>query len=142
MKKTLKSLICLMLLLVLATALFSCSEKVEKTGLWENATYLKDTELGKGATTVLIEVKAGEQSITFTVNTDKETLGDALIELELISGDEGPYGLYVKSVNGIVADYDVDQSWWALYKDGEMLLTGVDSTKISSGEYYELVYSN
>ena len=49
-----------------------------------------------------------------------------------------PYGLYVKFVNGIEADYDNDQTYWALYKSGEYMLTGVDTTVISDGEHYEL----
>ena len=43
-----------------------------------------------------------------TINTDKEILRDALEEHNLISGEQGAYGLYVKVVNGIKADYDED----------------------------------
>ena len=68
-------------------------------------------------------------------------LGDALIEHNLISGENGPYGLYVKVVNGITADYDINQSYWSLSKDGEYLQTGVDVTEISDGEHYELTYT-
>ena len=55
----------------------------------------------------------------FEVSTDKETVGEALLDAKLIEGEEGAYGLYVKKVNGIVADYDVDQTYWAFYVDGE-----------------------
>ena len=108
--------------------------------MWENATYRKDTTFGKGAITVQVEVKAGDESVTFTIKTDKKILGDALLEHELISGEEGQFGLYVKSVNGITADYDVDKSYWGFYKNGEYMMTGVDSTEIADGEHYELVY--
>lgn len=141
MKKTINSVISVVLSLVFVICLVSCGNTVDKTGLWENATYLKDTEFGKGVTTVQVEVKVEEQSVTFTINTDKTTLGDALLEHELISGEEGQYGLYVKVVNGITADYDVDQSYWAFYKNGEYMMTGVDSTEIADGEHYELVYT-
>lgn len=114
---------------------------VEKTGVWENAVYLKDTELGEGEKTVLVEVKAGEQSVTFTVNTDETTLGAALLEHNIIAGEDGPYGLYIKVVNGITADYDVDQSYWGFYKNGEYMMTGVDVTEFADGEHYELVYT-
>lgn len=110
-------------------------------GVWANATYKEDTELGEGAVTVKLEVKAEDKSVTFTVHTDKTTLGDALLEHSLIAGDEGEYGLYVKAVNGMTADFDVDQSYWALYKDGEMMNTGVDGATIADGEHYELVYT-
>ncbi len=139
MKKTVSSIICTVLSIVLVVCLASCGNTVDAEGLWENATYRKDTELGKGATTVQVQVKAGEESITFTIKTDKKTLGDALLEHELITGDESQYGLYIKSVNGIRADYDLDKSYWGFYKNGEYMLTGVDGTEIADGEHYELV---
>lgn len=110
-------------------------------GVWANATYTEDTELGEGAVTVKVEVKAEDKSVTFTVHTDKTVLGDALLEHSLIAGDEGEFGLYVKAVNGMTADYDVNQAYWAFYKDGEMMNTGVDGATIADGEHYELVYT-
>ena len=111
---------------------------VNKTGVWANATYLSDKELGTGAKTVQVEVKAEGQSITFTIHTDKETLGEALLEHGLISGEQGAYGLYVKFVNGIEADYDKDKTYWAFYKNGQYMMSGVDTTVIADGEHYEL----
>ena len=128
----------MLLSLICIICLVSCNT-VEKAGLWENAEYLKDTEIGEGAKTVEVEVKAEDQSITFTIHTDKETLGAALLEHELISGEEGAFGLYVKFVNGIEADYDKDGTFWGFYKNGEMMLVGVDSAVIADGEHYELV---
>ena len=140
MKKTF-NLIAILLLVALAFS--SCSilfpEQISAVGLWENATYRRDMELGDGAKTVQVEVKAGEESVTFTIHTDKETLGDALLEHGLIAGDQGAYGLYVKLVNGIEADYDKDGSYWGFYKNGEMMLVGVDGAVIADGEHYELV---
>lgn len=73
--------------------------------------------------------------------SSKNNLRQALEGAGLISGEEGAYGLYIKVVDGITADYDVDQSWWGLYKDGVQLNTGVDGVTISDGDHYELVYS-
>jgi hypothetical protein len=140
MKKTVKSIISILLSLVFIVTLVSCNS-VDKTGLWENATYLKDMEFGEGSKTVVVEVKVGEQAITFTVKTDKDTVGAALLEHNLIAGDEGQFGLYIKTVNGITADYDVDQSYWAFYINGEYAMTGVDGTKITEGEAYKLEYT-
>lgn len=109
--------------------------------LWESATYLEDTVLGEGATTIDVKVEAGEKAITVTINTDAENLEDALLGVDLVQGEEGAYGLYIKTVNGILADYDVDQSYWAMYKDGEYLTTGANETVITSGDHYELVYT-
>lgn len=134
MKKTLS----LVLAVLMLFCIVSCNT-ASKTGAWENATYRRDMEFGKGETTVQVEVKAEEQSVTFTINTDKKTLGEALIEHGLISGENGQFGLYVKLVNGIEADYDKDQTYWALYKNGEYMMSGVDTTEIADGEHYELV---
>lgn len=140
MKKTINSIICVTLSLVFVLCLVSCNNKVDATGLWENATYLKDTKLGRGKTTVEVEVKVEEQTVTFTIRTDKTTLADVLIEHELISGEEGPYGLYVNTVNGMTLNKKSGNYYWAFYKDGEYLMTGVESTEISDGEHYEIVY--
>ena len=133
-----KTLTIISVILLVCIALTACNT-VSAEGLWENATYRRDTELGTGAKTVQVEVKAGEESVTFTIHTDKDTLGDAMLEHGLIAGDAGAYGLYVKLVNGIEADYDKDGSYWGFYKNGEMMLVGVDGAVIADGEHYELV---
>ena len=87
---------------------------------------------GNGANTYLIispffdlgwEMRAGD-------------LPERAEELNLIAGDESEYGLYVKQVNGITADYDVDQTYWAFYINGEMAMTGVDTTDVEAGATY------
>ena len=86
----------------------------------------------------MVIVKADGQSVTFTIKTDKKTVGEALMEHDLLAGEEGAYGLYVKKVNGITADYDKDQTYWALYIDGEYAMSGVDTTDVSEGTVYTL----
>ena len=54
----------------------------------------------------------------------------------IIEGEDGPYGLYVKTVNGITLDYDKDGLYWAFYENDEYALTGVDLTKITEGQTY------
>ena len=137
MKKT----VSIALLFICIFSLVACGNSVDKTGLWENATYLQDTEFGEGAKTVTVEVKVEEQTVTFTINTDKKTVGEALVENKLIEGDQGAYGIYIKKVNGITADYDIDQSYWAFYINGEMAMTGVDSTDIDENAIYRLEYT-
>ncbi|MBO5209604.1 MAG: DUF4430 domain-containing protein [Lachnospiraceae bacterium] len=104
-----------------------------------------DTEASTSESTVLGE---GETSFQFTVtdkdgneeqfeiHTDKATVGEALLDLGLIEGEDGDYGLYVKTVNGITADYDVDGTYWAFYVDGEYATSGVDTTDITAGATY------
>lgn len=135
--KTVTRITLLLLALLTLLSLVACAD-VEKTGVWEDATYTSDKEFGKGEKTVTVKVIAEEQELTFTIHTDKETLGDALLEHELIEGEEGAFGIYVKRVNGILADYDVDQTYWSFTKEGVMMMVGVDSATIADGEQYEL----
>ena len=111
-------------------------ETPEDLGMWKDAKYLTDTELGEGAKTLVVEVKADDRQVTFTIHTDKTTVGEALVEHGLLEGENGQYGLFIKKVNGIVSDYDVDQTYWGFYIDGEYAMTGVDSTNIEEGVTY------
>lgn len=95
------------------------------------------TVLGQGAMVFgFVVVDKDGNETKFEIHTDKKTVGEALLEVKLIEGEEGPYGLYVKSVNGITADYDVDQTYWAFYINGEMAMTGVDATDVEAGATY------
>ena len=140
MKKVINSTICAILALMCVICLVSCNT-AEKTGVWENATYRKDMSFGKGAKVVVVEVAAEDQAVTFTINTDKDTVGAALLEHELIEGEPGEYGMYVKTVNGILADYNVNKSYWLLYIDGEYAMSGVDTTQIVEESVYRLEYT-
>jgi len=125
---------------ILIFCLFGCQK--EEVDLWaEEATYTEDTTLGSGDKTITFEVTAQEKTVTFTVKTDREFLGDALMDCGLISGGEGQFGIYVDAVNGIVADYRVDQSYWEFSKNGERLNTGVDFAEIKNGEKFGATYT-
>lgn len=137
MKTLMKKSICTVLILVCLLGLTACGNSINKEGLWENATYLEDTTFGEGSTTFKMVVKAGEQSVTFTVNTDKETVGAALLEHNLIEGENG---MYIK-VNGITADYNVDKSYWGFYVNDAYANEGMDTTKIEKDSTYKLEYT-
>ena len=142
MKKTMQKTVSVLLVILLLLGLSACGNTANKPAdLWDNATYLQDTTFGEGAKTLTVVVKAEEKSVTFTVNTDKDTVGAALFEHNLIDGEEAEYGLYLKVVNGITADYDVDQSYWAFYIGNDYAMSGVDSTEITEGVTYQLVYT-
>lgn len=75
---------------------------------------------------------------TFEAATDGNSLRDALESVEgLVKGDDGPYGLFVTEVDGVVADSS-KQQWWCFTRGGETLLTGVEDTAIADGETYEI----
>ena len=92
-----------------------------------------------GITLNLTVVDLEGNETLFSIVTDKEFVGEVLLEEGIITGEMGPYGMYIKTVNGILADYDVDQTYWAFYVDGEYALSGVDTTPIEAGRVYSLV---
>lgn len=95
---------------------------------------------GKVAFNFTVVDKDGNET-KFEIHTDKTTVGDALLEHALIEGEEGQYGLYVKKVNGILADYDVDQTYWGFFVNGEYAMSGVDTTNIEEGASYSFKVS-
>lgn len=99
-------------------------------------------KVGQGATEFDFRVTDKDgKSTDFIVCTDKKTVGEALLDAKLIEGEESQYGLFVKKVNGIVADFDVDKTYWAFAIDGEYAMAGVDQTNIESGKTYEFKVS-
>ena len=137
MKKILS--VTLLLALVISTLLCSCTPSYGD--LWDTALYNEDTVLGEGAKTVTVTVRAQDREVVFTINTDRDILGDALMDHDLVAGEESDFGLYIKSVNGIRADFDKDHAFWSFNKNGEYMMTGVDATEFVSGDKFELVYT-
>ncbi len=141
MKKIINSMIIAALCIATVLCLMACDKEVDAEGLWKNATYTADTTLGEGEKSVAVEVKVEDKSVTFTIKTDADTVGAALLEHDLIAGEDSQFGMYIKSVNGITADYDADQSYWSFWINGEYAMTGVDTTPITEGESYCLEYT-
>jgi hypothetical protein len=128
------------MLIALCLGFSGCNNQETATDVWKDAVYTENTEFGIGTKTVMVEVVAEDKSVTFTIHSDKNTLGDALVEHNLIDGEMGAYGLYIKKVNGITADYDINKCYWGVNKNGEGLMTGIDGVEFANGEHYELVY--
>ena len=99
-----------------------------------------ETEAGGKAFTVLVVHRDGGER-TFSFATDAEYLGTVLLEQGLIQGEEGTYGLMVSTVDGETADWNVDKGYWALYIGEEYATTGVDTTPVTDGGEYRLVYT-
>ena len=142
-KKLLSLILSMMLIVAMAFSTTACggngTEQPEQgtEGQSQAGTQIETDVLGEGETVftfVVVDGKGKEK--TFEIHTDKTTVGEALLELKLIEGEEQSYGLYVKKVNGITADYDVDRTYWAFYINGEMAMTGVDATEIENGATY------
>ena len=157
MKKALSCILCMVLIVAMALVTTGCNGSagnqttaattVEATPTEAPASEAVETEaklatkevtvLGEGSKVFEFSVVDLEGKETwFEIHTDEEMVGAALLAVELIVGEEGPYGLYVKEVNGISADYDKDKTYWAFYVNDEYGTTGVDMTPIEEGNVY------
>ena len=106
-------------------------------GLW----YFTRPETQAGDKTVVVEVVHGDgNSREFTCQTDEEYLGALLLEEKLAEGEEGPYGLFITTVDGETAQDSLRQ-WWCITKGGERVDTGADTTPIGDGDHFELTMS-
>lgn len=101
------------------------------------ATRPKPVEGGKSITVTVIHKDKTEK--TFTYQTDAEFLGTFLKEQGLIveSASAGMYDI----VDGEKADYSVDQGYWNFLINGEVATEGMNTTPITDGAVYSLVYT-
>lgn len=136
-KKLLSLMLCLVLIAATALMATACNDIFKDFFQKEETTTPQETEVPalKKSFTFIVVDKDGKET-SFSISTDKTTVGDALLEKGLIEGEDGAYGLYVKKVNGILADYDVDKTYWAFYINGEYAMSGVDATEIVEGATY------
>lgn len=154
-RKFLSLILSMMLIVAMAFSMTACGDNNKETpniqtdsgdegsgNLGENHQASTDGEthvrvLGEGAAVFYFDVtNAVGEKYCFEIHTDKTVVGDALLELKLIAGEEGEFGLYVKEVNGITADYNADGTYWCFYINGEYAMTGVDATNIEDGATY------
>lgn len=82
-------------------------------------------------------IHADSSERVFTYHTEEEYLGKVLLDEELIAGEEGPYGLFMLTVDGETVD-DSKQQWWCITKGGEMVNTAIETTPIQDGDKFEL----
>lgn len=99
-------------------------------------------ETVQGSKTVTVKVihKDGTEK-TFTYQTDEEYLGALLLAEGLIEGTQTDFGLMVSTVDGETADYNADQSYWALYVGKEYATLGVSETPIADGDSFSWEYT-
>ena len=126
MKISKKTTILLTIVLLIVIGLFVAIYSFSKT----------PTKAGEKNITVEV-VLADGSSKKFKFNTNEKYLGDVLVSEGLVKGEEGSYGLFIDTVDGVQADAS-KQEWWCLTKKGEQLTTGADSTPISDGDVFEL----
>ena len=138
MKKRISVVLCLMMVLALCFGMAACGKKAPVEA--PAAGWVEGQVYGSGNTSFTIsETDLDKNTVTITVKTDKDTVGAALLELNLVSGSDSEYGLMVDTVNGITLDYNRDGKYWAFYINNEYAMTGVDSTPVEEGVAYAFV---
>ena len=135
-KKTMSFILCMVLIVAIALSATGCNGS-KNNDTPSTDTTADTTVLGEGSTSFAFSVTDQDGNTSpFEIHTDKATVGEALLELGLIAGDDSEYGLFVKTVNGITLDYDKDGKYWAFYIDEAYASSGVDSTQITDGSSY------
>ena len=128
-----------LLIAVLAVGVTGCQKKEEAAVVGTTSVYEDGAVLGEGAVVFDLTVinTAGEET-NLEIHTDKDVVGDALTELEVIAGEPGEFGLYIKTVNGETVDFEEDGKYWAFYINDEYAMSGIDQTTITEGDAYTL----
>ncbi len=97
-------------------------------------------QTSQGSKNYTVTVVHGDGSTKdFHYATEQKYLGPALLEAGLVEGEQGEYGLYIKTVDGEDAIYEVDGSYWSLYIGESYATTGVDQTPVHDGDSFRLV---
>ena len=137
---SIKKLLALVLAFVLtaAAALSGCSTTPAETTA-PPADTQPVTEVGEGAANFELTI-VDKDGVThlYRVHTNVGMMGEALTEVDLIDGEQGPYGMYIKSVLGQVLDYETDGMYWSFYVNGEYAQTGVDQIPVEHDGKYML----
>ena len=136
-KLCLSLILCLVLMAAMALLTVGCTDNNSQETPATSADTQSVTVKGEGDTVFYFNVIDKDGGVTkFEIHTNETKVGDALQALQLIEGEEGAFGLYVKAVNGITADYNTDGTWWEFMVGDEASMTGVDLTDIEAGATY------
>lgn len=121
----------------------SQNKQVEESKDVNNKDNEKKDEDNKAAKITVKIVGKDNKEEVFQHDTDAQFLRQALEEIEgiKIEGEESATGLYVKTINGVTADYNVDKSYWAFYVNEEYCQSGVDTQKVTDGDIFKIVYT-
>jgi len=98
-------------------------------------------EGSKNVTIVIVHKDGTQKELQFT--TDLENLAELLLEKELATGYASEeYGFTIESVDGVVADWEKDSAYWALYEGEEYAITSAAGILLTDGGVYKLVYES
>lgn len=100
----------------------------------------------EGAKEVTVEVVDDkEQTKEYVVQTDAEYLIGVLEAAEeqglTFEAKKGEFGLTVVAVNGVLADYEKDNAYWAFYVNEEYCNYGVEEQPAAAGDVFRIAYT-
>ena len=108
-------------------------------GIW----FATRPEPQEGAKSVLVSVVHKDGTThDFFCHTDAEYLDELLLEEDIASGEQGPYGLTVITVDGEDAVWETDSAYWSIWVGEEMAMTGASEIPVYDGSTYKLEYTS
>lgn len=102
-------------------------------------TFLRPAAVAGDKTVSVTVVHSDKTEKVFDIRTDSTNLREALDKESIVSGTEGPYGLYILTADGETVD-ESQQQWWRITKSGEEVMTGVEEVMIADGDSYEITF--
>ncbi len=91
---------------------------------------------------IQITIVSSDQTETdYELDTDAEYLREALESVAEIDGEESAeFGYTLYTVNGVTADFTRDQSYWAIYVNGEYGAYSLSQQPIADGDHFTIAY--
>ena len=133
-KKLLVALIAFVVLIAVAVGIWFANRPEAPA---DTTTPTGETQSMMKFTVIVVHADGTEK--TFNYETTGGNLGPVLVEKGLIVESDSP-GLY-NTVDGVTADWNVDQSYWSFYIGDEMAMFGMDDAVIHDGDVFKLVYT-
>ena len=110
--------------------------------IWTNF-HEKPVEGSKAITIEVINSK--EESKVYELQTDAEYLQQAMEEAKkeglTFEAEEGPYGLFITSVNDERAVFEENGAYWSVNVNEEYGKYGVSEQPVEDGDAFEIVYT-
>ncbi len=132
-----KKLLALLLALTMVFALSACAQPAGTSADSATGDSTDGSSAALNSFTVTV-VHADGTSKDFTYEADAAMLGAFLEKEGLIIGSGD--GMF-HTVDGEKADWNVNQSYWAFYVEGNYAVKGIYDTAIENGKHYKLEYT-
>ena len=97
----------------------------------------------EGSKSITIEVvDSNEKSTVYEVKTDALYLEQAMNDAKGLTYDgySSEFEFTITTINGEVADFNVDSSYWSFYVNDEYCNYGVSEQPVEDGDAFKIVY--